>query len=373
MAQKKSQEGAEPKDFWKQELIKPVTISQYAKDIAETEKIIVFGESNTGKTSFYISILDWLQKEGLKKEDLLMCIIYPDRPTGLTKLFSNIPQKYRDNIMVFPINSYEELVSSTAQAEKALEEHRKKTGKFGWLIIELLEDAWKNAQDYYCRMAYGESLGEYFAKKRADVKAMKEDNTAYKALEGWGDWPVIKYFHNFNWIDKIKRMQYNVLFTSELKAEGNKDSIFYDLGYRPGGEKDNMHRVDTIIYLSHKGNQFKMRPYKLTGYKKLYGELDITIKNKDSLGAYIIHKNALKRLEELGYRQTPIEDLEEQAEIKPPKPKPKKEEKTIKTISKGEDGKEKEEKISKEELTDKPKKEEKKEEKVEGSDDLWNI
>jgi len=373
MQEKKKDVKDEPKDLWIQQLVKPITISQYAKDIAETEKIIVFGESNSGKTTFYISILEWLEKQGLKKEELLMCIIYPDRPTGLTKLFGNIPEKYRDNIMVFPIDSYEELVSSTAQAEKALEEHKKKTGKFGWLVIELLEDAWKSAQDYYCRLAYGETLGEYFAKKRADVKAMKEDNTAYKALEGWGDWPIIKYFHNFNWIDKIKRMQYNVIFTSELKAEGNKDSIFFDLGYRPAGEKDNMHRVDTIIYLSHKENKFQMRPYKLTGFKRLYGQIDITIDQKHHEGAYTRHKNALKRLEELGYKQTPMDELEKEAGIESPKTESKKEEKTIKVVSKGEDGKEKEEKISKEKLTEKPKKEEKKEEPKEEEGDLWSI
>jgi hypothetical protein len=351
MAQKKDAVLDEPKNLWMQELVTPVTMRQFSTNVAETEKIILFGESNTGKTSFYIGILGVLKKQGIKPEDLLMCIIFPDRPTGITKLMKVIPPEYLDNIFVFPVNSYEELVSSTAQAEKKLQEHYKKTGKYGWLVIELLEDAWKSAQDYYCRLAYGETLGEYFAKKKADVKAMKDDNTAYKALEGWGDWPIIKYFHNFNWIDKIKRMQYNVVFSAELKEEGNKDSNFFDLGYRPGGEKDNMHRVDTIIYLSHKGNNFGIKPYKLTGYDKLYGELDVTNKN-----AYSVHVEALRRLEQLGYRTSKMRELEKEANIVPPKPK---EEKTITTISKTSNG-EKEEKITKEELV---KKEDKGEEK----------
>jgi len=323
VVEKKKSINEEPKDLWNQNLVTPVSIKQYAKEIANTEKIIVFGESNTGKTSFYISILEYLEKKGLKKEELLMCIIYPDRPTGITKLFKNIPEKYRDSILVFPINTYEELVSSTSEAEKKLKEHRQKTGKFGWMVVELLEDSWKSVQDYYCRLAYGETLGEYFAKKRADVKAMKEDTTAYRALEGWGDWTIIKYFHNFNWIDKIKRMPYNIVFTAEIKEEGNKDSIFFDLGYRPAGEKDNMHRVDTILYLNHKSNTFKIKPYKLTGYRRLYGELDITNKN-----AYEVHKSALKELEKRGYRTSAIEELEKEAGIKVPNvsPPPKKEE-----------------------------------------------
>ena len=313
MALKKEVANKEPQDLWKQELVKPVSIKKYAAEVANTEKMIIFAESNAGKTSFYIGILKYLKEQGMKKEDLLMCIIYPDRPTGITKLESNIPEEYRENILIFPVNTYEDIVSSTAVAAKYLAEHKKKTGKLGWLVCELLEDVWKSVQDYYCRLAYGETLGEYFAKKRADVKAIQEDTTAYKSLEGWGDWPIIKYFHNFNWIDKIKRMQYNVLFTAEIKPEGNKDSIFFDLGYRPAGEKDNMHRVDTIIYLSHKGNEFFMQPYKSTGYKRLYSKQKITGKN-----AYKVHKQALEELTKRGFGMSAMQELEEEAGITPP-------------------------------------------------------
>jgi hypothetical protein len=313
MVLKKPIEGETIRDLWQMEPIKSVSIKEFVNDVANTEKMIVFGESNTGKTSFYISILNYLSSQGYKKEDLLMCIVFPDRPTGLAKLFNSIPEKYVDNIRVFQINSYEDLIRSTSSAEKLLMQHHSETGKYGWLVVELLEDAWKSVQDYYCRLAYGETLGEYFAKKRADVKAVQEDTTAYKALEGWGDWPIIKYFHNFNWIDKIKKMPYNILFTSELKEEGNKDSIFHELGYRPAGEKDNMHRVDTILYLSHKGNEFFIRPFKLTGFKKLYGQVNISGKS-----AYGTHRQALKKLEEFGHKTTAMAEIEEEAGIKPP-------------------------------------------------------
>jgi len=333
------------KNLWDQDLVKPVKASKYFEDTADTEKMILFGESNAGKTFFYLSILSYLKKvKKMEKEDLLMCIIYPDRPTGIKKLEGLIPNDYKDNILVFPIDTYEELVSATAIAEKKLQEHNKKTGKHGWLVIELLEEAWKNAQDYYTREAYGETLGNYFSHKRAEVKAMKEDDSAYRALSGWGDWSVIKFMHNFNWIDKIKRMPYNVVFTAEIKQEGNKNSIFFDLGYRPAGEKDNMHRVDTIINLNHKGNNFKMKPYKLTGFSKLYGEIDITNKNP-----YSEHKKACKRLEELGYKSTAIEELEKNAGVSPPKSPAKKETKNEEP-KKQEKEKEKQEESKEEEI-----------------------
>jgi len=315
MAVKKETEGeASPKELWEQELVSPVSMKVFGKDTEQVEKIILFGESSAGKTRWYLNILNYLKKQGVKKEKILMCIVYPDRPTGLSKLFNLIPKEFLDQVIIYPVNNYEEMVSSTAQAEQKLKDHHAKTGVHGWLVCELLEEAWKNAQDYYSRQAYGVGLGEYFAQKRQTIKALKEDSSAYRSLEGWGDWPVIKYFHNYNWIDKIKRFPFNVVFTSEIKDEGNKDSIFYDLGYRPAGEKDNLHRVDTILYLSHKADKYYQRCFKLTGYNRLYSNIEITDKN-----GYEVHKQVLKKFEKSGYKTSAILEAEQEAGIKPPK------------------------------------------------------
>lgn len=334
MTIKKEVEGeSNPKELWDQRLVKPVSLKQYAQEIENVEKLILFGESNTGKTRWYLSILKYLLKQNIPKEKLLMCIVFPDRPTGVTKLINLIPKEYFDNncVQIFPVNNYEEMVSSTAEAEKMLLEHYKKTGKHGWLVCELLEESWKNSQDYYCRQAYGVGLGEYFAQKKQNIKILKDDTSAYRALEGWGDWPIIKYFHNYNWVDKIKRMPFNVVFTAEIKEEGNKDSLFYELGYRPAGEKDNLHRVDTIIYLSHKGNQFFQRCYKLTGYNRLYSNIEITDKN-----GYEIHKQILARFDKEGHKTSAIEEAEKEADI----PVIEKKEEQPKQISKEEPKKE---------------------------------
>jgi len=318
---KKNRVGDEGKSLWKQDNVDAVSINDYSDEIADTEKIIAYGESNSGKSSFYFSIPSYEKSQGIPPEKFMMCIIFPDRPTGITKLLGMIPKEYQNRIFIYPIDKYEDLVTATATVEKRLRQHHQKTGHHGWMVVELLEEAWKSSQDYYSRLAYGESLGEYFAQKRAEVKAMKSDDSAYKSLSGWGDWAVIKFFHNFNWIDRIKRMPFNVLFTAEIKEEGNKDSIFYDIGYRPAGEKDNMHRVDTILHLSHKRNEFTMQPFKLTGFTKLYRETKITGKN-----AYAVHRKALKQMEEKGLRSTVFEETEQAANIKPPK-KPKKKQK----------------------------------------------
>ena len=294
------------------------TMSMFLSDVAETEKLLLFGETGSGKTKFYLGILEYLKRKGIPVENMKMEIVYPDRPTGLTKLAGLIPREFieSDCIDVYQVNNYEETVKATATAERVLEEHYKKTGSLGWLVVELLENMWTFSQDFYSRQAYGKNMGEYFAQMQTILSKDKaEKKTAYEAFSGpyGGPWPIIKFFHNFNWIDRIKRFPFNTVFTSEIKEEDNKDSVFHALGYRPAGEKHNQHRMDTILYLSHKKDNFTMKPYKMTGYTAFYGETNITNKN-----GYAVHKELQEKLASMGRCVSKIQDLEQQAGIKPP-------------------------------------------------------
>jgi len=382
MAIKKKSEGEsnQHKDLWKTRQVTSVPLGQFVKDTANVDKMIVYGESNTGKTRWYLSILSYLKKINVSDENILMYIIYPDRATGITKLANLVPKQFMNNVKIMTVNNYEDLVMATAEAEERLMEHYKKTGVHGWLVVELLSEVWRMAQDYYARQAFGETLAHLLAAKRKAVEEImaekgKEDKTtAFQALSGFADWVTIKFFHNFNWIDKIKKMPFNVVFTSEIKNEDNKDSIFSSVGKRPGGEKDNIHRFDTILYLAHKGNKFTQRCFKLTGYDRIYSEVDITNKN-----SYAVHQQILKKFEDAGYRSSAIEELEKEAgiptpkkpepKVEKPKPEPVKEEKPARktiepepiplgesrTISKTPEG-ESEKKITPEEIVTPPKK-----------------
>jgi len=332
------------------EIVEPIPMKRFHEETADTENLLLFSESGGGKTRGYLMILQYLEIIGTKPEDVYMVIIYPDRPQGINKLFGFIPKAYQDSVDILPVTDYESTIRSTNSAIKKLEEHYKKTGKHGWLVFELLENYWTFAQDYFCRKAYGQTMGDFFAQMQSIMSkdSNKADKkTAYESFAGpfGGPWPIIKFFHNFNWIDKIKRLPFHKVFTAELREEDNKDSVFTELGFRPGGEKHNTHKMDTALYLSHKGNNFFIKPYKLTGYTKLYGEINVTHKN-----LYAEHKNACKRLEELGYKVGKLKDLEQQAGISPPAKK-QPEEKTIKTVSKSKDGKETEGAMTKTELT----------------------
>ena len=59
-----------------------------------------------------------------------------------------------------------------------------------------------------------------------------------------------------------------------------------------------------------------MQAFKLTGFTRLYGELNVTGKN-----AFDVHNEALKRLKDLGHHVSKMKDIETQAGIKPPEKK----------------------------------------------------
>lgn len=400
MTKQKQIEGqTQVKDLWNIPF-EPVTIQDFAKNTIETEKTLWFGTSNSGKTKGYLDILAYWKAKNIPAEQVMMCIIFPDRATGLTKLYKLIPKEYVTRVFVYTVNCYEDVIKATADSEKRLIEHYNKTKNHGWLMVELLEEIWRMSQDYYSRQAFGETLADYLALQRDAVKekmkklGQEDKDNAFKALGGWQDWSIIKFFHNFNWIDKIKKMPFNVGATSEVKKETNKDSIFFEIGVCPAGEKDNEHRFDTIIYKSHRGNNFYQQCFKLTGYTRIYAEVDITDKN-----SYSVHKKILKQFEDKGYCSSAIEELEEEAGIVVPKQKeikqvskemkfepikektelkstPTNEQKSIKEIS-GTQQKETTQTISKEEFiktTEKveEKKEEKKAEKSDEDFD-WNV
>jgi hypothetical protein len=301
-----------------------ITLKSYAENTVDTEKLLVFSETGGGKTTFYLQIIHFLKKKQFPPEKFLMMICYPDRPSGISKLFNLIPPEYKERIDIFPVSTYEDTIRATSTIVNRMDEHFKKTGVHGWAVFELMENYWTFCMDYYCRKAYGETMADFFTEMQANVGEGKaEKKSSFESFAGpfGGPWPAIKFHHNFNWIDKLKRLPFNIVFTSEIKQEDNADSIFSELGHRPAGEKHNQHKMDTILYLSHKkiGKDYKhfMKPFKLTGYTALYANIDITHKN-----GYEEHIKAIKELEKRGYKVGKIKDIEKQAGITPPKPKP---------------------------------------------------
>ena len=300
------------------------------------ENMIVYGGTAVGKSRFYLNIpFNYLEQKIDLDKRFRMFVICPDRRGGVQKVAKRIhvPEKLRSYIKVKYVDSYEELVAATATAKEHLDNFAKEGKDLLWLVIELLDEAWMLSQDYYTRKTYGKTKALYFAGKVEVIKDMVSNEkkaTAFQAFSGFSDWVVIKSLHNENWIDKIKKFPYNVLYTAEQK-EADTGTIFAPPGpgVRPAGEKDNMHRVDTIIYLTRNGHKYYQQCLKLTGYSKGYGNKDVTNKNN-----YTVHLGEVKNIDDIDSK-----DVKEETPKKESNPPEEKKEKEVQPKEKQEEPK----------------------------------
>ncbi len=229
----------------KEEQVKQAT--ETTEEEKPREKILIFGETSTGKTYTLLKIAERIRSSGAK-----MYVI--DTDDGFLKI-KNKKFKDLDNIIIYPCYSFKEITES-------FEEIKNKVKPNDWFALESLSSFWEMAQDEYVQGVYGRSMGDMLEEiKRRLIEAGKTKQPA--TLDRLHDWTYIKARHNRDVLEPFtKRLKCNVIATTTPKAiidigKGeDKDavtreisSVFGDLGYRPGGEKHNVFRFDTTLLL----------------------------------------------------------------------------------------------------------------------------
>lgn len=286
------------------------------------ESILVYGSTGTGKTYFWTTLFEWFDKKGIKPENLLVWAIFPDRPGGFKKLEADfIPKKYSNSCRIFYTNDFQDVIDISEVAAVDLKKFAEEDpNHVVWFVVELLNEMWEAAQHLYVERAYDKTFADYFAAQRAELKdrAQKaregKEPSAYAAFSGafGGDWPIIKDYHNAQWIERVKMFPgfgVNVLFTAEEREEEDKGTLFTDIGTKPAGEKRNQHRVDTILHLTAQSNGFKMDAAKITGLSLRYSNADITTKIP-----YEVHLEKVARLKALQEKMKKKTDTKERTE-----------------------------------------------------------
>jgi len=273
----------------------------------QKESILLYGSTASGKTYWYITIPHYYKSIGVKPENFLMWVIFPDRSGGILNLLDLVPPEYLDRIRIYPISGdFRDVIEVTNKAWDELTKFGSNPQNHAWLVFEMVDELWTLAQDTAIRISYGIGLGQFIASKRKELieKAEskgKEEPSAYSALSGayGGEWVTIKNLHNTEWIDKVKSIPIlgvNLLLTAGEKKAESTDKPFHLIGVKPDGEKSNIYRVDTIIYLERDDatNKFFMQPLKITGLSTLYAKHDIT-----NQIPYAIHKENVKKCREI--------------------------------------------------------------------------
>ncbi len=225
----------------------------------DREVILAASGPGTGKS---ISIVK-LAIMGLEQEFNVTVI---DRDRGVAKAVKELIKKGEikdvpENMDYFLVNTWDKVIEGVDHAFNNL-------GAGDWLCYDMIGGLWDLAQDEFTRIVYEESgLDKLMALRqeaeeviRAKGISKKEQSSerakaiGFEGLEGRYDWPLIKKMHNGDVRDRgILNGEFNIFSTTAMKPfqDGQQDKdkwpMFATLGRRPEGEKNNIHKHDTIV------------------------------------------------------------------------------------------------------------------------------
>jgi len=217
--------------------------------MAYKESILFVGGDSSGKST---SLLEVAQYHPESK------VIIFDFENKLSKIKDGLFPDLT-NVTIVPIEDWSDVERGYELVERTL-------GVGDWFMVDGLDKAWDMAQATY------------------DI-----NNKSH----GPDQWKYVKGIHNKEWLDKATgRAKFNVAATSwatpnggfnidrESDAEVKEDLMLWQqFGFKPGGEKRNTSRFDTVFALKTKINPVgfqvatykdKVRPYLSGGAKSLW-------------------------------------------------------------------------------------------------------
>ena len=155
---------------------------------------------------------------------------------------------------------------------------RKNATNDDWTAVDLMDVSWEEAQNHYSNEVYGEDKGDYFVKRRKDMKNPEKENL----FEGFTDWNVIKPLYD-SFSKKVFYMNKGHTFVTAgaaavARSGGNfgdsKETIstFGHVGLKPTGNKRLMHHVHTAVFFVQEKGGWKITTAKDREREMLKGE-----------------------------------------------------------------------------------------------------
>ena len=205
------------------------------------EKILLVGDSNTSKT-FSLVKLAVLYPESK--------VVIFDADDGTSKLLAELKVEL-PNLILIPVTfNWKELMDNYKMVKGILTEK-------DWFCMDMMGRFWDFAQNYYSREVFGEDPSEHILQLKRQAKAVN-----FGGFEGLQDWTVIKRLHNENLVDDaVLHSKFNVMCTTSVSQFSPKEKVptsgtmgIYAsaFGVKPEGEKHNIYRFDSQLFLFRK-------------------------------------------------------------------------------------------------------------------------
>jgi len=217
------------------------------------ERILIYGSYKLGKSSCWVDIANLYYKSG--NTDVRFYVI--DTDFGAGKL---LDEGYQHLVDVGILNIYNPLDFSEMLADS--KEIYRKARKGDWIVIDMIEYGWTEAQQFYIQGVFGDEPENYFLQMRKEVVAKGgKDKRAYGGFEGT-DWNFVSKIYTQWEFPLTMKSQANVFaIASERKLDADRGDSTDKLkqykavgGMAPVGQKGIGHRFDTVLRMSKRAN-----------------------------------------------------------------------------------------------------------------------
>lgn len=207
------------------------------------ERLLLFGDSDGGKTRALLSIAKWHQKRG---SDAVFYVINNDYSFDRMMIpsgdFGDL-----ENVVVENVVTMQEYIDAAKSFQSKMRSH-------DWFTVDRLDAAWEAAQDEYAERKWGQDLGSYWA-----TQGPVDSGDDYP-IAGW-DWGSINKRYRSLANNYVMRMPGHVMCMSgqsplreaSKRGKGGEDKyvgdLFSKIGYKPAGQKEDSKRFHSVIYM----------------------------------------------------------------------------------------------------------------------------
>jgi len=223
------------------------------KQTTRRERILIYGSFKIGKSTCWLDIANTYYKYG----DRNVHFYIVDTDFGAGKLLDEGYEHLEDADMLTIYNpmDFTEMLADSKEISK-------KARKGDWIVLDMIEYGWAEAQQFYIHGVYGDEPEDYFLQMRKEVVAKGgKDKRAYGGFEGT-DWNFINKIYTRLEFPLSMKSPANVLaVSSERKLDADRGDSSDKLkqykavgGMAPVGQKGIGHRFDTVLRMTMRAN-----------------------------------------------------------------------------------------------------------------------
>lgn len=217
------------------------------------EKILMYGGTKVGKSFSWLDIAETYYQSGVKDKKFYVI----DSDFGIPKMLDEGYGHLQDEGILHLWNPID--FENMMQASR---EVRKLAGSHDWIIIDMAEQFWTEAQSFYIRGVYGDEPADYFLQMRREVTDKGgKDPRAYGGQSGT-DWGFITKIYKECELPLTMKSLANVfVVTEERKLDSDRGDAPDKIkdykhvgGMAPVGQKGLGHRLDTVFRATKRTN-----------------------------------------------------------------------------------------------------------------------